>query len=562
MEPKIPFLEATPHSKQLVVKGKPFLIRGAELQNSSLSSAEYMKDVWPRVVEANINTVLGSVTWEHIEPEEGHFNFKDLDRIIQDAREHELHLILLWFGSFKNGFSTYTPAWVKTDQMRFPRVKLRKAGGRMEIGNTLSIFHSEAPKADAKAFKALIQHLKEVDEKHSTVIMVQVENEVGVLGDSRDGSVAANLKFNAPVPDDLLTFLTKDWDGLNNTIKGNLHYFRSQQSIKNSSWESAFGSSTATDELFMAYHYACYLSQVAAAGKAVYPIPLFTNVWLAKSDNDINGNPVVVSGGATPGEYPSGGGVSSVLDVWQHFAKSLDFIAPDIYQADYKNMCAAYRHRNQPLLIPEQRRDEYGARRIWYAFGSHQAIGTAPFGIDTLEEPHNPFRNHYGLLKKVESLVLESQRRPNSTIGFFFDEAVDSRAKSESLEATLGTWKLKIERSFVFGKPGPGFGMVIHLHDSRFLLIGEGFQVSFTSSNPNKPFTGILHFVEKDIVDAETGELKTIRMLNGDETRNGRSCMMPGEDPDYGGFPIAVTIPARTKIAECEPYALEWDDSM
>lgn len=99
----IPHLQKYGNTKQLIVNGKPFLILGAELQNSSLSSAEYMSEVWPKMVAANINTVLGAVTWEVIEPEEDRFDFKGLDKVILDARKHGLHLILLWFGSWKNG---------------------------------------------------------------------------------------------------------------------------------------------------------------------------------------------------------------------------------------------------------------------------------------------------------------------------------------------------------------------------------------------------------------------------------------------------------------------------
>ena len=98
-----PHFEKTVNSKQLHVDGKPYLILGAELQNSSMSSAEYMQPIWPKLVDMNINTVLGNVTWEQIEPVEGKFDFDELDLVIKDARAHDLRLVLLWFGSFKNG---------------------------------------------------------------------------------------------------------------------------------------------------------------------------------------------------------------------------------------------------------------------------------------------------------------------------------------------------------------------------------------------------------------------------------------------------------------------------
>jgi hypothetical protein len=267
-----------------------------------------------------------------------------------------------------------------------------------------------------------------------------------------------------------------------------------------------------------------------------------------------NAFPVVAGGGGFPGDYPSGGGVPDVIDIWHLFAPSLDLIAPDVYLNDYTSSCAKYRHRNQPLFIPEQRRDEYGARRAWVAYGSYQALGTSPFGIDTLEPETNPYRRHYGLLASVSTHVLEAQRN-NSSIGFFFDELdADDKDTSPPVTARFGPWTLLIERSFVFGRPAPGSGMVIHKGGDSFLLIGWGFQVTF--KHESAPYTGILSFDEKE-VDAKTQELKTLRMLNGDETRSGKFCIMPNEDPDYGGFPICVTIPARTSIAEVVPYALE-----
>ena len=272
-------------------------------------------------------------------------------------------------------------------------------------------------------------------------------------------------------------------------------------------------------------------------------------------DNDF---PIVAGGGGHPGDYPSGGGTSTVLDVWQQFAPSLDFIAPDVYLNDYASSCHKYRHRNQPLFIPEQRRDEYGARRIWTAYGSYQAIGVSPFGIDTLEPATNPFTRYYGLLQSVSQIVLEAQTRPDSSVGFFFDElTADGADPSHSVIKHWGEYEVTIERCFVFGKAGPGAGMVIHLGGPKFLLIGWGFQVRARSLSPTSSFTGFLRFEEKVVVSRETGQLRTLRKLNGDETRSGVFAMMPNEDPDYGGFPICVTIPAHTMIAELEVYSIE-----
>ena len=378
MDPDHPHLHQTedPRCKQLIVNGKPFLVLGAELQNSSMSSARHMTSIWQELREDHINTILGPVTWEQIEPIEGEFDFKELDTNLQDARSHGLHLIILWFGAFKNGLSTYAPKWVKKDQTRFPRVKLRKAGGLTKTADILSILdtNQETLKADKKAFEALMQHIKEVDAEHSTVIMVQVENEVGIIGDSRDGSALANKRFNEPVPKGVIDKLLEDWDSLHENLKVNLISFKEKaQSIDSASWPDAFGNTPQTDEIFMAYHYAQYVEELAAAGKKIYALPLYVNVWqnsatgldrvFQKTMGIANPNQLGFSagGGDVPGDYPSGGAVVNVLDIWQLFAPSLDFIAPDIYLTDYGTTAISYRHRLQPLFVPEQRRDDYGA---------------------------------------------------------------------------------------------------------------------------------------------------------------------------------------------------------
>jgi len=192
----IPHLEKHGTATQLVVDGKPFLVLGAELNNSSASSMEYMRPLWPKIAATNLNTVLATVSWELMEPEEGRFDFSLADGLIQDARRYNLRLIMLWFGSWKNGKSTYQPVWVKTNQQRFPLVQDETGKGLP----TLSTLSDANRDADSQAFAALMKHIREIDGEAHTVIMIQVENEVGVLGPSRDHSRIANSAFAAPVP--------------------------------------------------------------------------------------------------------------------------------------------------------------------------------------------------------------------------------------------------------------------------------------------------------------------------------------------------------------------------
>lgn len=450
------------------------------------------------------------------------------------------------------------------DVTRFPRAEIgQKYGCNPIVSGALSIFHTESRDADAKAFASLMRHIREFDSGFNTVLMVQVENEVGLLGDSRDRCEAAEQAFAKAVPSDLLSALSENAKQLHSDLKADLPNvnFARLGAGGAQTWEEVFGSSANTNQLFMAYYYAKYVNSVAEAGKREYSIPMYTNAWLnyAGEDRDKDGSaPVVASGGNQPGDFPSGGPTSSVLDVWQIFAPSLDIISPDIYLNNYESTCKKYRHRNQALFIPEQRRDAYGARRAWVAYGSHAALGASPFGIDTVKPIENPFKRTFGLLSLVSSFVLRAQKQPDSSVGFCFDEIreADHGAASETIVRNFGAYELTIERCFVFGKPGPAEGMVIHQSGGRFLLIGWGFQVRARALDSNTTFTSILRFEEKAFDEKNPGLLRTVRSLNGDETRSGQFAMMPNENPDYGGFPISVTIPARTMIAELQLYHL------
>lgn len=425
-----------------------------------------------------------------------------------------------------------------------------------------------------KAFSALMQHLKDFDSDHHTVIMVQVENEQGLLGDSRDGSAAANAEFDSPVPTDLVDFLSNDYDNLHDHLKAHLSHFTSLPTTKrNGNWNQLFGTSPHTDELFMAYHYANYVNRVAAAGKRIHPLPLFTNAW--QNSAVPAGQEPVAGGGSMPGEYPSGGCVSTVLDIWQRFAPALDFLSPDIYMNDYEFTFRNYRHRNQVLFIPEQRRDAFGAIRMWSAIGTFGAIGVSPFGIDTLDAKTCAYTKHYALLSQVRTYVLEAQRREGGSVGFWFDELdVEGARGDEVVKREMAGFELSVRRCFVFGKPKEGWGMIIHLpsttpsssfspssadtkvQKSTYLLIGSGYQVSFRHPSPAAHFTGLLSLTEQQITNSETGEMKPLRRLNGDETRSGAAAMMPSEEPDYNGYPIAITVGMGTGVVVCEVYAL------
>jgi len=266
----IPHLQKQGTATQLIIDGKPFLVLAGELHNSSATSLEYMKPVWSRLSEAKLNTVLAGVSWNQIEPQEGKFDFGVLDGVIREARSHNLRLVLLWFGSWKNATSSYAPDWMKKDFKRFPRIQVRD-GKTIELLSTLSDANRDA---DARAFAALMRHVKEVDGQQHTVLMIQVENEVNVEGDSRDRSPAANRAFAGPAPKELMDYLQKHKDGLISELR---QVWETAGFKTAGTWEEVFGKGVATDEIFMAWNYSRYIGRVVAAGKAEYPIPMYVN---------------------------------------------------------------------------------------------------------------------------------------------------------------------------------------------------------------------------------------------------------------------------------------------
>lgn len=508
----IAHLERRGTTTQLVVDGKPFLVLGGELANTASSSTEYMKPVWPRMAKMHLNTVLTGISWAQFEPEEGKYDFALVDDLLAGARQQNLKVIFVWFGSWKNGLSSFAPSWVKADQKRFPRAQLG-SGRSVEVLSTLS---QENLKADSRSYKALMHHLRDVDSAQHTVIMVQVENEVGVLGDSRDRSAAANDAFDKPVPKQLMDYLQihkttlrpelkKAWDANGDKTSG--------------SWAEVFGSGMA-DEVFMAWNYARYMNEVTKTGKTEYPVPVFTNTWIVQPED------------RGPGDYPSGCPEPHVLDIWRAGGPDIDMNAPDIYLPNFAEWVARFHQDGNPLFVPESRGDAVGVANAFYAIGQHDAIGYSPFGIDSVtrllpassgvassgpvEVQNLPLAKGYDVLGQLAPLILKHQG--TGSIG-----AVVLNVGQLNQSIAVGSYSITVSmvqsrRSTAVAsstaEAAPTYAIIIATGPDEYVIAGSNAEITFSPDTPGPPIAGLAQVQAGRYSD---GAWIPGRWLNGDD---------------------------------------------
>ena len=533
------------NQKVLLVDGKPFIMLAGEIHNSDSSSPAYMEQIWKIADDLGMNSLLLPVTWEMVEPVEGEFHFEVLDQLIDQAREYGMKIGILWFGSFKNAECMYAPEWVKRDLERFHRGQIvkgkNKAGRRVSPTlpvtipyTTISYLSENAMQADARAFGKMMQHVCEYDEAEGTVITVQVENETGLLGNAREVSDEADAAFAGEVPQEFASYMRSHTAYMEEDVRAAV-----EAGAEKGSWSEVFGA--AAEEIFSAYHVASFVEYVAKAGKDAYDLPMTVNCWLDKAAD-------------TPGDYPSGGPVARVHEVWDYCAPSIDVYCPDIYVPYFNKVCDRFvKGGTNPLYIPEAATHSYAAPRMVYTVGHYHAMCYSPFGFDDIGKPFSAAQGYlfgmdvtdpalktpqnfeeYAALGKIlrEAMPLLAERYGTTDLQAVCAEREAEKKKSLGLPEDMNPMERMMAEAaattkMIFGDLGvsAGFGgmmrprndgvlLVCRTKENEVYMIGEQCDIQLFSADSEKTNLDILRVEEGTF---ENGAFVPGRRFNGDE---------------------------------------------
>ena len=530
---RIPHIEKKNGHPVLMMEERPYILLAGEVHNSDASSPAYMEHIWETAEQLGMNTLLLPVSWELTEPEEGRFDFSIPRALILQGRQRSMRVVFLWFGTWKNAECMYAPPWVKRDLARFPRAQIVKGRNKAERQispalpekvpyTTLSYLGEETKTADAKAFAAFLGFLKEFDEEAQTVIAVQVENETGLLGAAREVSREADALYFSPVPEDFAAYLREHTGTMTEEIRRAV-----LSGNERGTWPEVFGE--AAEELFSAYHISRYVHAVAGAGKAVYPLPMTVNCWLDR--------------GGKPGDYPAGGPVSRVREVWEYCAPEIDVYCPDIYVPEFREVCDEYVRRRGALFIPECATHSYAAPRLLYTVGHYHAMCYSPFGFDDIGHPFSMQQGAlFGMDVTDPALKTPQDFAEYAACGHLLKNMMPmlaeaygtSRLQAVSAETDpgslhpeddplcadaavmdFGSFRVSARFHGLWDPRSDGALLCLQESDTVCWLVGNACQITLSSLDPEAPNLDLLSAEEGCF---EEGRWVPGRRLNGDET--------------------------------------------
>ncbi len=494
----------------LMVDGAPFVMLGAQVHNSS-NYPQALKKVWPAIKDMNANTVEIPVAWEQIEPVEGKFDFSYVDTLLAQARQNKVRLVLLWFGTWKNTNPQYSPAWVKLDNARFPRM-VNKDG---KPSYCLSPFGEETLKADKKAFVALMSHLKKIDQAHHTVILIQVENEVGTYGLVRDFGVKAQAAFNQPVPQLVLD-----------------HKKSLVPLAATGTWSEVYGEYA--DQYFHTYAIATYIEEIAKAGRAVLDLPMYINNALRDPFDTA----------PWKDNFASGGPTYDVIDIYKAIAPHISFSAPDIYGPESAKFTATldrFQRPDNPLVLPEMSNAAEYVRYTYLVLG-RGALGFAPFGIDYADYSNFPLGSKLTdktMVAPFGKIYAAFRPMARQWAKWAFEGRTYGVAESDARTAqtiALKNWKATVSfREWQFGEKAwfpnlkdlpanteqPNGGVAFaQTGDNEFIIVGQHARVKIDGAAANAGKASLWARVEEGHFDP-SGKWVMERVWNGDQVDYG-----------------------------------------
>jgi beta-galactosidase GanA len=508
-----PHLRKQGTATQLIVDGEPLLILGGELGNSTASDLKYLENTWPTLKTIGVNTVIAPVEWDQIEPQRGVYDFAPLEGLIRQAEASKVKLVLLWFGAWKNSTSTYVPPYIKHDWQTYAKAQDDK-GVPQDI---LSPFDPDTLKADSRAFGALMAHLKTFDAKH-TVVMVQVENEIGMLPVVRDYSPQAQAAYKGQVPAALISYLQRQRDTLRPYVRD---AWAAQGNRATGTWSEVFGDTVEGQQIFQAWGFSVFANALTRAGKRAYDLPMYVNVAL-------NGPT------QTPGQYPSGGPLPHLFDVWKAGGPDIDLIAMDVYYPDYVHWANQFKRSDNPVFVPEANRSGQpdAGGNAFYTLGELDGIGFAPFHIETLPEPAtNVLTQAYGVLKQMAPMILAHQGKGTMR---GFKAPLSAAGVLDETPQTFGLGGYTLSVSMVDPRTSRSTqdveahgGLIIQTGKDEFLVAGRGVVIRFADGDATSGYrVGLEQIVEGEFRD---GKWIAGRWLNGDEAGQGRYLRLPPE---------------------------------
>lgn len=488
---------------QLMVDGQPYLMLSGQAHNSSASNPADLEPVWDSMTAMHANTVEIPIYWELIEPQQGQFDFHTIDEILQGARAHNLRVVLLWFGTWKNGNMSYTPAWVKENTSKYSRV-INETGQPIGV---ISPFCTACREADDAAFAAVMQHIKSADSAQHTIIMTQVENETGLYGTDRDYSPQATKAYESDVPAKLMIYLEAHRGHLMPTLESAWSASDHRQS---GTWHEVFGE--LAPEAFSAWYVASYVDSVAAAGKQVYPLPMYCNNWLAGP------------GAARAGDWPSGGPTIHVLDIWKAAAPHINILSPDIYLPEWLETATEFHRPDNPLFVPETAFIPSYTAYAYADFAEFNGIGFSPFGIDggfengKLSSSGAALAEVYKVLQPLLPLIEKYQYTGKLFSVVQGVDNADTIYLGDQLAAVVNftpEYRFFAQPTQATGRMAPrAGGIIIELAPDDYIVAGSGFWVDFRN------LTGPARSPEYLSIDRGTfngNQWVERQRLNGDE---------------------------------------------